>query len=271
MIKRKILLECLLASAMLAMSGSVVAQPRPLMDFGDAPNSYGTKLDMDGARHADGSNIYLGSAAPDYEPDGQPALVYGDLADKDDNTPDPLVFPPEEDGVQYVGSFRDSAGTIAYGEPGTYYGGYWGKVIVTLHATNHATLTSNLFLDGWLDFGHDGQFGNESGTTYQGAQPGTAWSELIVSAEIDPTLWSTDEQEFTYTFMNGEGPNGPFYSRFRVNYGEGINNPTGPKLTGEVEDVGGLGHGQETPEPATSLLMLGALMALVSARWLRRT
>lgn len=267
MITQKIFLECLVASAMLAMTGGAAAQTSSTpMDYGDAPDKYGTTFGSDGARHADGSKVYLGKTAPDYEADGKPALNYGDLAsfDDTDNSND-------EDGVQYIGSFYDKDGTQSYGVPGTYYGGYWGKVIVTIHLDRTLLLNPNnfVYLDGWLDFGHNGAFGDQTGSF--GGPNGTPWSELIVSDKIAFSEFQSDEQSFTYTFMNGQGPEGPFYSRFRVNYNEGANSPKGLMNTGEVEDVGGLGHGQvPLPEPSSNWLLFGALMALVSSKLLRR-
>lgn len=61
-------------------------------DFGDAPDSYGTLLASDGARHAIGSGLFLGVAV-DGEPDGQPSAN----ADGDDAT-----GVDDEDGVTFT-------------------------------------------------------------------------------------------------------------------------------------------------------------------------
>ncbi|WP_420147566.1 hypothetical protein, partial [Spirosoma sp.] len=53
------------------------------LDFGDAPDSYGTLLSSNGARHTPYTNVYLGGSFGgnyDAETDGQP----GPMADGDD-------------------------------------------------------------------------------------------------------------------------------------------------------------------------------------------
>lgn len=260
MFNRKHWAEYLALAALAALPGMANAD---LLDFGDAPDSYGTTLANNGARHGAGGPVYLGSVAPDYEADGTPALFYGAKAIGDDINGSAGFL--EESGVQFIGSFFDAAGTTAYGNAGGYYAGYWGKVVVTLHATDHANLTDKIYLDGWLDFGHNGIFGDQSGTTSKGN-----WTENIVSSVIDPTQWASDEQSFTFMFLNGSGPTGPFYSRFRVNYGGGTNAPTGYQANGEVEDYGGLLHAQYCPEPASNYLLLGAFLALTGVYRLRR-
>ena len=156
-------------------------------------------------------------------------------------------------------------------------GGYWGKVEVSVNVSDFASGrydVNHLYLDGWLDFGHNGAFGDQSGVAVFGPAAGTSWSEHIVSAVLDPKTWSngsgSDSVKLTYTFVNGEGPSGPFYARFRLNYGEGANTPTGAYNTGSIQDFGDIKHGspgQDTPEPPTALLLFGGLFgAWVSRR-----
>lgn len=58
-------------------------------DFGDAPNSYGTLLSSDGARHLIGGPLFLGQSV-DAEPDGRPNSAAN--ADKDDGVTLPAVL-----------------------------------------------------------------------------------------------------------------------------------------------------------------------------------
>ena len=80
----------------LANNGEVEDQLIPLSglvrDFGDAPNSYGTLLASDGARHLGDSGPSLGTLR-DFEADGQPTLLCDgdDLADTDDD--DGIILP----------------------------------------------------------------------------------------------------------------------------------------------------------------------------------
>ncbi len=64
-----------------------------VLDFGDAPAPYPTLFAADGARHMIPSPYYLGTVAPDFEPDGQPdANALGDdtngTADEEGVAPD---------------------------------------------------------------------------------------------------------------------------------------------------------------------------------------
>lgn len=241
----------MLAMATLATSASA----GPIADYGDAPASYGDAWALDGSR------VYLGSVAPDYEAAPYYAAAYGVPAIGDESNGTAGMF--EENGVQFLGSYSDSAGTIPWGyNRNVYYAGHWGKATFTVHATDHTSLSSLIYVDGWIDWGHDGSFQETN-------------FEHVVSMTLDPqssVTWSGDDATITAMFWIGYGPNGPFYSRFRVNYGEGVNAATGQTLTGEVEDFGDLLHGQECPEPAGNLLLLGGLIPLFAARqWRRRT
>jgi uncharacterized repeat protein (TIGR01451 family) len=100
-------------------------------DFGDAPDTYGTALAGDGARHALGSGLYLGSIV-DAELD-RPYDI-GALADDSEGFDD-------EDGVAFtlnVGSLP----LLAAGEP------------INLDVT--ASIGGKL--DAWIDFNADGDF-----------------------------------------------------------------------------------------------------------------
>lgn len=239
-------------------------------DLGDAPDIYGTTYDptvvgSNGARHADGTNLYLGGSpttggAPDYETNTIPAIPPAGFATWDDLN----GAVDEEKGVTFRGSFTQQFGTtMCNSNPLFYQSGCWGKVEVAV-TVNRSAYSGSVFLDGWLDWAHDGTF-DQTGL------------EHILTDSWDPTAlgaWGSDTQTFTYWFLDGEGPTGPFYARFRVS--EAANTPTGARGFGEVEDYGGLGHAQGVPEiDATSstsalALLLGSL-ALLGERRRRRS
>jgi len=99
-------------------------QPKASVDFGDAPDSYGTILASNGARHNISAGVYLG-ARVDNETNGKPsASATGD----DDNGDD-------EDGVQFTSS-------LSPGES----------------ATVDVTASMQGYLNAWVDFDGDGSF-----------------------------------------------------------------------------------------------------------------
>ena len=104
---------------------------RPIFDFGDAPNSYGTTLASNGARSSVNPRAYLGSPA-DEDSDGRPSPAANgdDLAGIDD-----------EDGV--------SAPIVQTAGQAT---------TVTVTATN--TTPFNYSVAGWIDLDNDGTFEN---------------------------------------------------------------------------------------------------------------
>lgn len=98
-----------------------------VFDFGDAPDpAYPTRLASDGARHRMPSAYWLGAAAPDDEPDGQPtAAADGDDVGKAD---DEDVLPGA--GVLVQGATRNI----------------------------QATASTNGFLNVWVDFDQNGSW-----------------------------------------------------------------------------------------------------------------
>ena len=100
----------------------------PIADFGDAPDSYGTTLDVDGAWHLT-TGPTLGSAR-DVDSDGQPTTG----ADGDDTNGD-----ADEDGVTFVSDII----------PGQTY---------TTVTANVQGATSGAKLDAWIDYDGDGVF-----------------------------------------------------------------------------------------------------------------
>ena len=99
---------------------------QPGLDFGDAPDSYGTTLINNGASHSLGGPM-LGTSL-DPESDGQPSAG----ADGDDSS-----FIDDEDGV-----------TLS-----SLVAGLWTTADVELDAG-----TSNAVLDAWVDFNQNGSF-----------------------------------------------------------------------------------------------------------------
>ncbi len=109
----------------------------PILDFGDAPASYGTLKADDGPRHLlVPTGVYLGYAPGDAEPD---ALV-DQAAVGDDFTGE-----QDEDGLL-------SYGTLVAGQfrPGILYRGEIGRFEVAVTGTG--------YLSAWIDFNGDGVF-----------------------------------------------------------------------------------------------------------------
>jgi subtilisin-like proprotein convertase family protein len=99
-------------------------------DFGDAPDSYGTVLGSNGARHRLGSGLILGQIV-DAELNGRPTT----LANGDD-----LAGLDDEDGVTFLDA-------LVPGNPVEV------QVVVTLPGA-----LSGAYLQGWVDFNGDGDF-----------------------------------------------------------------------------------------------------------------
>lgn len=108
----------------------------PSQDFGDAPDSYGTTISVDGARHGIASGLRIG-ADVDREIDGQPNLsANGDDLNGDD-----------EDGVRLLSPLgpNDTA---------------------TFEVTVTNTSGAPAFLQAFMDFNRDGDF-NDIGEQFQ--------------------------------------------------------------------------------------------------------
>ena len=102
----------------------------PSLDFGDAPDSYGTTLSVDGARHGIMSGLSIGSTV-DREGDGLPSLTAN--GDDTDNLND-------EDGVRLLSPLGPGASA-------------------TFEVTATNTTGSNAYIQAFLDFNQDGVFG----------------------------------------------------------------------------------------------------------------
>ncbi len=134
------------------------------IDFGDAPDSYGTLLDSDGARHTL-SSLYLGSSV-----DGESDSSAYPLSDDANDTED------DEDGVQFATSIVE------------------GKQAVIVVKTS-----GKGFLSGWIDLDANGVFDNNDQvladreirneresiylTVPDGASAGKTWARFRFSSE----------------------------------------------------------------------------------------
>ncbi len=115
-----------------------VSRITPGIDFGDAPDSYGTTLSLNGANHGITSGLMIGSVI-DPEIDGQPSA----MADGDD-----LRGSDDEDGVRLLSPVVPGA-------------------TVTFEVTATNTTSTNAFLQAFIDFNRDGDFndlGEQIGT-----------------------------------------------------------------------------------------------------------
>jgi len=98
------------------------------IDWGDAPQSYGTLFVDNGPRHELSQNLYLGSNMPDGESDGLPFAVDDDNSNTDD-----------EDGIGFVTAIEV---------------GLDGLVQVIAEGSG--------YLHGWIDWNGDGDFNDAS-------------------------------------------------------------------------------------------------------------
>ena len=115
------------------------------LDFGDAPQTYGTLLADDGARHALSGDLFIGAAVPDDEADG-----FGDgIDDNGDATDDDSEGADEdEDGLVSNGGLFVTVGAMPS---------------VEVAVTNTTGSAATLF--GWMDFDGNGVFDNSEATS----------------------------------------------------------------------------------------------------------
>jgi uncharacterized repeat protein (TIGR01451 family) len=102
-------------------------------DFGDAPDSYGTRLADDGARHTIVDGFYLGGSV-----DGELERAYDQEAQSDD-----WEWTDDEDGVTFPLHWL-SFGLLGLGET----------------VTIGVTASQAGMLDAWIDYNGDGDFGD---------------------------------------------------------------------------------------------------------------
>jgi len=139
-----------------------------------------------------------------------------------------------------------------------YWGGFDGMVDIEVNVSQWDSgrydETRLLYIDGWFDWSHDGDY-DDTGVVSPGTpNQGQPWSEHVVSFSTDPSTWGQNSMTFSPIFIIGEGPNGAIYTRWRVSYNEAPNDSFGPKDYGEVEDYGPVADkDQGKPPPAISI------------------
>ncbi|MBI9016816.1 MAG: hypothetical protein JEZ07_06085 [Phycisphaerae bacterium] len=192
--------------------------PRPLFDFGDAPelrcdntdlvrcNSYPTTLSRNGARHIVDRSIFLGHPFADCiqidaELDGQPTMAADgdDLADLDD-----------EQGVNFL-----------------------SPIVPGMPAKVQVFASVDGFLDAWIDFNHDGDW-DDFGEQIFASEPLTMGENgLLFNTPAHPHAIVTNART---------------YGRFRFSTYGGLNYK-GPARNGEVEDYAvKIEEPQKTPD-----------------------
>ncbi len=179
-----------------------------LVDFGDAPDSYGTLLGSDGARHNLIENFYLGQGV-DAEIEGQPTAD----ASGDGSTDDGIYIRTEDPNNS--GNFLDF----------TLRPGINNEIYITSKAPTGAT--SFGFLDAWVDYNKNGVFeSNEQIIT----------SIALTSDAVDPLSSQGGlGQLITLANVPQDAVQGTTMARFRLSSTGGLT-PTGLAEDGEVED-----------------------------------
>ncbi|MGI9517120.1 MAG: beta strand repeat-containing protein [Pirellulaceae bacterium] len=166
------------------------------LDFGDAPDSYGTLAASGGPSHVT-------------NPATLPALQLGPAVDS------------ELDGVPQANAMGDDANVLVDDEDGvtmTSGGADFGTIALMGGVPTNITVNSNGpgMLDAWVDFNGDGDFTDSNEQIFMGT----------VLAAGDTALTFTPPVSTTPLFT---------YARFRVSTAGGLS-PTGQAANGEVED-----------------------------------
>ncbi|MFD5214162.1 GEVED domain-containing protein [Microbacterium sp. NPDC058345] len=190
-----------------ANDGARCAASSILLDFGDAPATYGTTLNGDGARHgilgydedAETAPVMLGESV-DPEDNGQPSAAA--LGDDEDGAAD-------EDGVVFNPA-------LGYETP-TLRTGLDAVSRQPIENTLEVSASADGFVSVWVDWNADGSFTDD---------------ERVANAQA--VTAGTNE----VSFENATNPGGIF-AQVRVRYSTdaaSIALPTGPAPDGEVED-----------------------------------
>lgn len=133
-------------------------QATSAVDFGDAPDSYATRLASNGARHIISTGVYLG-AKVDNETEGKPTAAANgdDTAGSDD-----------EDGVQFAGSL----------EPGKT-------------ASVSVTASVQGYLNAWVDFDGDGTFDGRDEQVFDDVRLSSGVNSLSFTVPTTATVGDT--------------------------------------------------------------------------------
>ncbi|MEM7582822.1 MAG: GEVED domain-containing protein, partial [Acidobacteriota bacterium] len=170
------------------------------VDYGDAPDSYGTTMAADGPSHTIIPGYSLG-AAEDTESDGQPSVG----ADGDDSDADG----DDEDGVMFAGGMAMAAACST---------GNGLEVVLTDSAGVGAA-----FLDAWIDFDGNGVFDDPAEHLFGGTSVALAVGANALTYDVPCAAAAGD-----------------VYTRFRLSSVGGLPptdaGGSGPADDGEVED-----------------------------------
>ena len=176
------------------------------LDFGDAPSSYGTMLDEDGARHfAIGPTLGTGR---DSEPDGIASIFADgdDIADANVQINGTAAAANDEDGVTQT-SLSDGATSM------TIYAGQ--ENVFSIQVAN--AVSGAATLDAWIDWNANGTFDFDERI---------AARQAVVNG-INTFTFRTPTEDLVSL--------GTTYARFRISTA-GTPDPTGLAEDGEVED-----------------------------------
>ncbi len=174
------------------------------LDYGDAPDTYGTTNGNDGARHRlsngqiDGVPVLKLGNLVDVEPDGQPNAN----ADGDDINP---ANADDEDGVAF---FDDD------GDPNTITLKAGEQTMVAVNVMKMGT-SETAYLNAWVDFGGDGVFDDSD----------QIFTDEVVNNGNNLLMFDVPEDVV----------GGMSYVRFRLSTERGLG-ATGIAPNGEVED-----------------------------------
>ena len=175
-------------------------------DFGDAADpTFPTLLASNGARHALGSQIYLGSRV-DAEEDGQP----DELAAGDD-----VTSSDDEDGVVFVSPLVP---------------GQWAALEVTASAQGR--------LDAWIDFSDNGTWSETEDHVFDGVTLLSGLNTLFFDVPASATLSANAFARFRLSSAGGLGFDGPAVDGEVEDYVVAIEAPpTGNRPPTAVDDV----------------------------------
>lgn len=127
------------------------------IDFGDAPESYSTKLADNGPRHGLDGVTWLGASEPDGEQDGR----YNNLADDE-------IGVDDENGVGFVTAV----------EPGL-------DSIVRVNASTSG------YLSAWIDWNQDGDFADDGEQVFTDQLLSAGNNDLVFTADFDALVGPT--------------------------------------------------------------------------------
>lgn len=224
-----------------------------LLDFGDAPDTYGTSMAANGARHEVGGNIFLGDGV-----DGETQAYISPASDDE-------VSEDDEDGVNFISSIAAGAQAIV-----------------------NVNTSQNGYLNAWIDFDQNGVFSTSekvvdgklltSGShniTFDvpaGAKEGNTWSRFRYSSaqNLEPTGGAPDGEvedhfipvtalvrtEQYYPSVNGfvtiafedlwpskgDYDMNDFVVNYRTSYSTVAGLVTGVSINGEITAIGATFH-----------------------------